>query len=286
MSDLLADALSFLTGSTAVILAVVTALFNADTLISKRGRELIQKLIDQSIQSPERSEIRSALAELLRSYFGKDTPAWHFFATVAGFTLASLAVVLVAYLFKTPGFYTQLTSNWTALLEFAKQFLLNGFIVTFVVNYVAFSAYALVLRRFAELSLATGLLTLVGDVVVKILLFILVTGLTYLAFATAFGSFGGDVRGALDAVIPTIEPALRFENLTGVYLYSVTMSSLPIFLVVVIGLLAASPRLKKLVVRLIFWLPFEDKPVRFMAVVLGIFIVVFYQLARAVIAVV
>jgi len=286
ITDILQKIFTLFAGSTTIVGVVVFVFWKADDLISKRGTELLDKMINQSINDPERSELRGVLMVFLRRYFSSHLPALTFIANVALLTISSMIILLIVYLSKTGGFFTQLSSDPNALQLFLRQFFFNGFIVTYMVNHIAFSIYSYLIDR-VDLNLPKlSAPIIVLDVFGKIVIFILATMASYIVFAALFGSFEGDYIVAVQRTLPTIAQALRFENLSAVYLYSVAISSLPIFVISLINLLVASRSLASFVRMLFFWLPFDGRPMRSFAAVLGIFGVVFYQLSNAVVSLV
>ena len=284
MFDVANELLAQLSGSAAIVGIVAFLFWKADNLISKSGKDLLEKLVKESIKDPERSELRQVLITFLKQYFSPTLPAHTFIANVALFTIASMAILLVIYVSRTNGFFEQLESEPYALRLFLTQFFLNGFIVTYFVNHISFFVYSILIERIDLSAPNWNSTIIVSDVLAKISLFILASMASYVSFSVLAGSFGGNPVVAAKATVPTIAQGLRFENLTGVYLYSVAISSFPIFLISLINLLVANHSLRSFVSRFFFWLPFEGRPMRSVAVVLGIFAVVFYQVSSAAVA--
>ena len=283
MTDAVGGILLNLSGSTAVVAIIIFVFWKADDLISKSGRELLEKLINETIDDPGKSELRKELIEFLKHYFSLRLPAHKFIVNVALLTSASVAILVCIYMMRTSGFFTQLSSDTYARQLFFTQLIFNGLVVTYIINHIAFSFYSPVIERVDTLATMGSIIVVVGDVLLKIVLFAVVTAASYIAFAS-YGSFGGSMTAAVHAVLPTIISGLHFENLTGGYLYAVAFSSLPIFLICLINLLIANPTMSGLVRRLFFWLPFEGKPMRSLAVVLGLFATVFYQISNSALA--
>jgi hypothetical protein len=272
--------LSMLSGSGIVAGLIILFFWKADDLISKSGKEILEKYIGPTIFDLDRSEVRAILGGVLKNYFSGRLPFRRFVINVATLTLVSMIVVFAMYASSVQGFMSQLYTDPYALSVFAKQFVLDGFVVAFVVNYICFSVHGVVADKAQKLASDHGILLVAADVIAKISLFMLMTVISYAAFAYVSGSFGGNVGSAVDAAIPTIQMGLRFENLTSVYIYSVAISSMPIFLVALINILASHPTFARIVANAFFWLPFEGRPMRSVAVLLGIFVVVFYQISR------
>jgi len=299
---LVSDLLARVVGSVTIVSIIGFFFWNADNLISKSGKELLEKLLTQSINDPERSDLRRALLNFLNKYFSPNLGEYKFITNVALLTITSMIIMLVFYIGSMGGFFMDFYKNNAILYKnnsmqlfieyfngaippFLRQFLLDGFIVTFIVNYIYFSLYSIFIERADLHAFKWNVATIFLDVTLKIVLFIFLTTIVYIGFAYYFGSFQGNVLTAAKAAIPTIANALRFENLTAVYLYSVAISSLPVFLILLINLLMENSFLRGFVSKLFFWSSFfEGHPMRSIASVLGIFLVVFFQVSNAVVA--
>ncbi len=142
---------------------------------------------------------------------------WHVFLA----TIVPMFVVLLVYLFSIRiGFFRFITLDGVM-----NQIIKNGFTVTFIVNCLAFSYYPIVVDKLAKGSLKRSLLFILLDTAAKLLLFIVIEFAVFALFAVSDQGFNSDSVAAVKAVPPTIAAAIRFENLTGVYLYSVAISS-------------------------------------------------------------
>jgi hypothetical protein len=146
---------------------------------------------------------------------------------------------------------------------------------TFVANYVGFNVYSLRSEQ-VDFDPAKSLFV---DVVIKVVVFIVLTAPIYVAYANTKGAFTGSTRIALAKVGPTILLAAKFQNLTAVYLYSLAISSLPLYLAALLRAMADHARFSAAVRSVFFWLPFNDKPVRALATVLGCFFALFAMTA-------
>jgi hypothetical protein len=113
------------------------------------------------------------------------------------------------------------------------------------------------------------------DMIGKVVLFIVVAAMVYIMFAHWAGSFNGSEIMALRAVGSTIAGAASFENLTGAYLYATAISTFPLFLGACIEIMQESPAFSRIVRGAFFFLPFKDKPIRAIAVVVGTFFAMF-----------
>lgn len=163
-----------------------------------------------------------ATADLLRStilskFFSVELPFSRFCWNILVFSFLSILPILIVYVALTPGFVTMLTTNRIALIQFMRQVLTNGVPVVFFVNYIGFVAVSAFLRRERCEYIRHFLL----DGFSRALLFIVLHALIYVLSADFFASFGGDRRTALQVIGPTLERAFLFENLSGVYLYSI-----------------------------------------------------------------
>lgn len=256
----------FESGITPAVL--VGALFwNADKIfLSSSGAKVIYRAIESTAKSPERSEVSNYIKTFLDAYFSLENGFGIFLKNVLLLTLVSLSLMLSIYTVKTDGLYEQLLDK-----GFLTQFLGNGLVVTFLVNFFIFSYYPVQLRKTEICSISKSILFLISDIMAKIILFTLLTILTYVFLASFYGSFSGDQFAAIRAVPPTLLQAIKFGNLTSVYLYSVVISSFPIFVVILINMMSSHPGFSKFIRGVLFFLPFESKPIRAVSSIFAIF---------------
>jgi hypothetical protein len=247
---------------------LVTTFWKGDDLISSDGRKLIAARINGVIAAPGEA---AAIEEMVRAYFSGRLPAVRFAANVMLFTISSMLLLLVIYIALTPNFLTSLINDPMQRSALFSQFFIDGLTKTFVANYVGFSIYSYRSER-VDFDPAKSLFI---DVVIKVVVFIALTAAIYVAYANVTGAFAGKTATALAAVGPTILLAAKFKNLTAVYLYSLAISSLPLYLAALARALSDYPRFAAVIGSLFFWLPFQDKPVRALATVLGCLFAVF-----------
>ncbi|MHA6162009.1 hypothetical protein [Pseudomonas sichuanensis] len=274
--DVIDVILSSVPAALASSVGLALALWNADKLISAAGATRLYGAISQTLNAPETSEVRTVLESFLDCYFSPGG-GFRFFLNVLILTLASMIFVLALYSAHTPGMSEALTTR-----GFIAQFFGNGFLVTFIVNCVVFSQYKTLTNLFVINSILRNMLTIFFDITIKAVLFTTLTLATYMGFTLISGAFGGNIESLPKIVATTIIQALQFKNLTSVYIYSLTLSSLPVFVVVLIKLMILSPGFAKAIQATFFWLPFEGKPIRAVAVVFSalaaLFALAFYIL--------
>lgn len=262
-------------GGVVPVMVVLGALWKwADRILSPAGTKLIFSYIRGAVEQPADSAVDRELSRLLSSWFSRSNGFWPFLRNVAVMTLASLAILLSIYVSRTTGMLSALLSG-----GFIRQFFGNGFVVTFLVNGFTFTIYGKVLADISSSTFGRSVLMLFVDAAVKLLFFIILTALTYVLFAELGNAFGGRFELAILAVPRTILGAARFENLTGVYFYSVVISSFPLFIVAIIRMLAANPGFAKVLRSLLFWFPVEQKPLRAVALVFALFVGFFSLMA-------
>jgi hypothetical protein len=258
---------------TPAVLIGVT-LWNSDKALSEAGAKALYQAIEHTTQNPRTSEVARALESFLDQFFSPRKGWPTFLASVLVLTVVSLLIVLAVYTSRMSGLFDQLLTR-----GFIVQFIGNGLVVTFVVNCVVFSQYRHLLASFAVDSTARNLGLVLLDLLAKAVLFIALTAVTYVLLATLGDAFRGDALAALGAVPITVREAVLFRNLTSVYIYSLILSSFPVFVVIVVKLMIASPAFSAFVRKLFFWLPLKDKPLRLatcaFAVFTGLFVLVF-----------
>lgn len=240
--------------------------WNSDKAISEAGAKTLYQAIEHTAANPETSRIALAIEDFLGQWLSPRNGWPLFLCTVLVLTVVSLLIVLAAYTYRMSGLFQQLLTK-----GFLLQFLANGFVVTFLVNCFVFSQYRHLLDSFARGSTARNLAPILLDLVTKAVLFIGLTAVTYALFALFTNAFRGDLMSAMGAVPVTIRDAVLFRNLTSVYIYSLALSSFPVFIVVMIKLMVASPGFSRFVQALFFWLPMQDKPFRLASCVFALF---------------
>ncbi|MEP1446353.1 MAG: hypothetical protein ABJK37_09615 [Paraglaciecola sp.] len=265
------DILTSFSVSLASILVVCAVLWKADdVLLSSSGATIIYKSITATVNNPETSEISKVIDNFINGYFLPKKGYTRFFKNVFTLTFASLLIALSLYTAKTVGLFDQLLTT-----GFLGQFFGNGFVVTYFVNLMVFLSYPVLIEQISMSNARTSIFILILDVLIKILIFLALTALTYIFFADFYGAFGGSKLNALKSIPPTMHLAVQFNNLTSVYLYSIILSSFPIFVVVIINLMRTNPNLSRIIRQILFWLPFEAKPLRAISIVFSLFMGLF-----------
>jgi hypothetical protein len=260
----LKEAVEQLTRGASAVIILLGAFWKGDNLLSEGGRKQMYEALSSTTQSTVRT------LAIVDRYFSDNVPTRRFMLNTLIFSCAALLLLLIAYISLIPGMWTSLREDSFQRSEFLAQIVGNGLPVVFVVNYLGFVAYAQIHRpQFGRNISAVAALAL--DMAIRILLFLVTTAIIYVLFADLAGSFKGDDILALRAVGPTLMDAATFRNLTGVYLYACAISALPIFLAAIIELMQRSPLVSKIVRGIFFFLPFENRPLRSIAVVLGVF---------------
>lgn len=158
------------------------------------------------------------------------------------FSLAGLIPLLALFVALTPGFGDMLADGGPALGLFLRQVATNGLPVVFVVNYVAFFLFAWMNSADGPAPAAILLI----DLPVRIVVFVALHAIIYVASARWFGSFGGSPATALQVVGPTLARSVFFENISGVYLYATMVGAIPLYA----SAIARAPRLAALARRI------------------------------------
>ncbi len=257
-------------GVTPALLVGIT-LWNADKiLLSDSGAKVIFREIKNTTKSPDESGISMYITSFLESYFSLNNGLFNFYYNVFIFTVVSLLVMLSIYTSQTTGLFDQLLSE-----GFLWQFIANGFVVTYLVNFFVFSYHQVLIEKISLNSASKSMLLLFWDILTKIALFLFLTMITYVLFAEFRGAFSGDIILAINSIPNTLFLAIQFGNLSSVYFYSIVISSFPIFIVAIINIMAANPGFSRNIRSILFWLPFESKPLRAIGSIFAIFIGMF-----------
>lgn len=258
---------------------VMLLFFGADSLVGTEASKALSQAIREVAAQPQDSKWQTALGDLLTEYFPPKGNPGKLVLSVFVLTSISLSFFLAIYAARTPGLFSQLASR-----GFLAQFFINGFLITFLVNCVAYMTYRELLSAFAANSLVRNLLWIAGDFCAKAILFIALTAAVYVSFAVTTNAFRGSAVSALGAVPVTIHEALFFRNLTSVYIYSLLLSSFPIFIAFVVKLLVLSPAFARVAQRALFFLPIAEKPIRAAAMIFAFFAALFCVILSALVA--
>jgi hypothetical protein len=163
----------------------------------------------------------------IERFFSLQMPFLQFLRNTALFSIASLVPMLVLHVASRPGFGPMLLDGGPALSRFLRQVITNGFPVVFTVNYISFFLFASMTSRRSRTWDAA--VVLVGDVLARLVTFILLHAVIYVLSADWFGAFGGRRMTALSVVAPTLARSALFDNLSGAYLYATLVSALPLY---------------------------------------------------------
>ena len=253
--------------------------FGADSLVGSAASKALSEAIRDVAVRPHDSKWQLALSDFLAEYFPPRGNPGKLLLSVFVLTFISLSFFLAIYTARTAGLLGQLTSK-----GFLLQFLGNGLLVTFAVNCIAYMTYRQLLSAFAANSLTRNILWIAADFCAKAILFIALTAAVYVFFAVTANAFNGSISSALSAVPITIQEALFFRNLTSVYIYSLLLSSFPIFVALIVKLLVLSPAFAGVAQRAIFFLPIAEKPIRAAALIFAFFAALFCVILSALVS--
>lgn len=135
-----------------------------------------------------------------------------------------LALVPIYIATSPTAFWETLVSMPAARARLIRQLLTNGLPVIFAVNYVGFFLFA----TFSERR-SLGIRYIALDALLRPILFVVLHVVIYALSADFYGSFGGDRAQGMRVVFPTLERSAFLENLSGVYLYSVLLPAIPLY---------------------------------------------------------
>jgi hypothetical protein len=272
----------FLTRSTVAIVTFLGVFWKGDeSLLSESGRKLLFANLVSSVDTPFHPLI------IMDRYFSPQLPGLRFVLNVLLFSLASLFLLLFTYITWTPGFWNQLLTDGLARMHFFREVLLYGLPTTFIVNYLGFMGYSYFAHSGTNMVNLKVRHILIIDLLARVALFVAVTTIIFIAFAhfTDEAFLGSKVR-ALKSVGPTLAYAAVFQDLSGVYLYATAISAFPLFVGACIEAMQESPPFSRLIRGVFFFLPFADRPIRSVAVVVGTFFAIFSAVALGVASIV
>ena len=112
------------------------------------------------------------------------------------------------------------------------------------------------------------------EMLLKVTLFVFCMAIMSLLFATFRDLNSGSPVTTLRYIPQTLLGALTFEDDTGVFLLT-AISSFPTFIVSLVGLMNSHPALARIIRVTLFWLNFENRPIRALSVALSIMLAIF-----------
>ena len=263
----------------AVLGLIATAFWQADNFIGETARRDIVSHLYNAMDNPNKSVATKRIMQFYDHYLSPKLPWSHFLFNVLIFTSISMFTLLLLYLaqlnihvfeYFTPG--TESTAFWTA-------FFMDGFLKVFLVNYIAFSIGHYFLHRLKSFRVWVWLMAIVVDIFLKIVLFLLLTIISYYFFARLGLRFSGNTSEAINSVMPTLMHGLPFNNLSAVYLYSISISSLPLYVILTMIILANKPNWRMGIDKIFYWLPLSEHPIRLAAIGLGLVFGIFMSAA-------
>lgn len=236
-------------------------------LLGGVARALARDLRQGRTHDPAASN--GAASALLRAALGPGLPFRRFIAKVAGASLCSLVALILVYFMSMPGLTVGFFTDEMSLKLLLRQVAFNGFLIVFLVTWASWAVGARFAGRLAEASAARLALHIVFDILLKLALTVVVTGAVYAAFAHFAGSFGGSVVTALRVIPETLQGAFAFRGLSGAYVYATLLTGFPYFMALLLRISATRPEAGALWRRVARVAPIEDKPFRFLAVLLA-----------------
>ncbi|MEM9311509.1 MAG: hypothetical protein AAGA34_08685 [Pseudomonadota bacterium] len=265
MNDDFAILFGYLTGTGGFVLIMMTMFWGADSFISKQGRERLVGVISNYEKGGFQRVLPDVL-KVIRRYFPGRHALGTYLPNVLLLSALSLAAVNFVYWTNTGGFQNQFATGASTRV-FLSQLVFDGLLKVFIVNWIAMLAYESYITRIASFGLVGCMGLVMMDVVLRLGLFLLVSAVIWSGFVAIFGSFQGDFQSAYEALPQTVRGATSFGNLTGTYIYANAIGALPMLLVVTLRILSLSPRITGFVRGALFWLPWREKPLRFLLIV-------------------
>ena len=281
MLELITNSFSlYLQGALLPALLMGIWVWKADKILSSQGAEKRFSQIDGVTEITPGSKPSHSLLQLIESHFNISKSSG-FFLNVFYLTFFSILAALFVYsaLFAGGNIFQR-----QAIL----QMLPLGFI-TYWANIFGFLIYPAVSKSIASNSFVLNVLAICADIGIKCILFISFYALYYL-YLSDFGpttSIGAcTYREALGFVPMILAGAIKFQNYSAVFLYSLFFASFPIYVLFLINMMERHQTLRKAIRSLLFWLPFKNKPLRVLGVLfsilLGTFALVIAILLKAI----
>lgn len=254
--------------------------WKADQLLSNQGAAKLFAFINNTTEDPSGTIVSSSILGAFERHFNiNKSPG--FFLNVLYLTLISILATLLLY-----------SALFAGGNIFQRQALLQMFplgFITFWTNIFTFLIYPSISESIAKNSLLLNAITICADIGIKCILFIAFYGIYYM-FLADFGpasSIGACSYTQALGFVPTILiGALKFQNFSSVFLYSLLFASFPIYLVFFVNMIERHKSIRQTVRFVLYWLPFNNKPLRVIGVLfaisLGTFALIATFLLRAI----
>lgn len=256
-------------------LTFLLALIGVDSLMREEKADYYSEILKLNFSSH-----RQSLA-VMDVFISASLPAAAFLKNMAVLTLVGLVGAVVQYVIWVDGFFLSLISDSYALRAFLGQILTTGLPMVFGANLLAGMVYMTV--RQSAPDLAGGVIIFVLDIVTRLIVFCALMYGTYYLSASALGAFQGNVNNALNAVLPTLSAALRFENLTSAYLLATVLGSVPLFVAAILDLAGRVSAFGNVVRTIVDHLPIKGKPIRTVGITFAIATYLFFGIARIIV---
>lgn len=276
MIELLKPILQLVFGTSGFATCVLLALIGSDKLLRKEKSAYYTEVLQANFTSAAQSLF------VVDQFYGPERPAAAFLRTTIWMTVLGLAGAVFQYVLWVDGFWASLRSDTFAWQVFRRQILTTGLPIVLIVNLASGMVYA-TLRQVSG-GRAGGLHFLLFDTVTRFVIFAVMMLVTYAGSAALFGSFGGDTRVAMEAVLPTLAGALRFENLTAAYLLAAFLGGVPIFASAALYLAEKWPGFGASLRTLLDHLPLSDKPVLMTGITFSALVYLAFQLGSYVLS--
>ena len=237
----------------ALVPAAITfvALARLERLPSDEDTARIALLVAGDERDASGARIDAVLDELAAACFSARRGVLGALLRTMRYTIASLAVFLFAYAYRTPDIVGEITSG-----RALPQILLLGVLPTFAANLVVFLGHG----RRAEAGLLAqelGAAFLLGDLLRRAGVFVLLTVLTFVPFSMLLGS---TLDSSLASVLPTLGNALVGRSLMSVYFCSLLLSSMPLLVLALVRRMAVDDETSSRVLRAFYFADFQRRP--------------------------
>ncbi|SFH90330.1 hypothetical protein [Albimonas pacifica] len=215
------------------------------------------------------SAAREASEAFLRAALGPEAPFGRFALRAATASAGALAATTLVYFLSVPGLPASFFTDATSLKLVLRQVILNGFVSAFAVTWASWALGGAMIGRLAGAGPGRLALHVAFDILFKLVLLLALSAGIFALFARFAGSFGGSVETAVAVVPETLAAALEFRALSGAQVYAALLTGFPWFLLLILRLAAPRPWVGGLWRRVGRALPIEDKPFRFLGILLA-----------------
>ncbi|WP_339950909.1 hypothetical protein [uncultured Albimonas sp.] len=256
-----------LAAGVAIFAALAAVAWTWDTGLPKDSAASLARALARPGPADE-APAREASAAFLRAVLGPEAPFARFAGRAAAASAGALAAMTLIWFLSIPDLPASFLTDGASLRLVLRQVILNGFVSAFAITWASWTVAGARIGRLAGAGPGRLALHLALDLLLRLALLMALSTVIFALFARFAGSFGGSVETAVAVVPETLVSALAFRALSGAQVYAALLTGFPWLLLLTLRL-APRPWTGALWRQIARALPIEDKPFRFLGILLA-----------------